>query len=199
MPDVILFDLFGVIARHQSQAGRDTLVEIAGLPEADFWQSYWHQRVAYDAGHVTGAEYWRRVSGFTEERIAALIEADIASWSEVDEEMVGLLERAAAAGVRLALLSNIPEELAAHYERHHRRWLRHFELVAFSCRIGLAKPDPAAYRWCCRELGLAPDHLLFVDDRDENIAAAQRVGLHTHLFVGLGLDLVQRVGDLGTR
>jgi hypothetical protein len=54
---------------------------------------------------------------------------------------------------RLALLSNIPEELASHYENHHSR-LEMFQVRGFSCRIGHAKPDPAAFRWsrvapCC--------------------------------------------------
>ena len=60
---------------------------------------------------------------FDDRQIADLAAADIASWSAVDETMVALLGELAASGQRLALLSNIPEELAAHYEIHHS-WLR---------------------------------------------------------------------------
>ncbi|GAA2335231.1 HAD family phosphatase [Dactylosporangium salmoneum] len=189
MPDAVLFDLFGVIARHQSPSGQRALAAIAEAPGDALWDAYWRLRPPYDLGQVAGAEYWRRVAAalgtaFDEDRVAALIAADIASWSAVDDDMVALVERTAAAGVRLALLSNIPEELAAHYEQHHGRWLRHFGLVAFSCRIGRAKPDAGAYLWCCRELGLSPDRVLFIDDRAENVHAAERLGLHTHLFTG---------------
>ncbi|MFG2013083.1 HAD-IA family hydrolase [Micromonospora sp. NPDC048868] len=96
--------------------------------------------------------------------------------------MIRLIERAAAAGVRLALLSNIPEELASHYEHHHAQWLRHFELVAFSSRIGHAKPEPAAFLWCCDRLGVPPGSVLFIDDTTVNIHAAERLGMHTHQF-----------------
>jgi putative hydrolase of the HAD superfamily len=189
MSDAILSDLFGVIARNQSPAGKQALTAVAEVPAAAFWEVYWGLRDPYDRGAVSSAEYWRQVAtdldtAFDDDRIAALISADIASWSSVDEHVVALLEQSAAAGTRLALLSNIPEDLAAHYERHHGRWLRHFELLAFSCRTGLTKPDPQAFLWCCDKLGLPPDRLLFIDDRAENVQAAQRLGFPTHLFTG---------------
>ncbi|WP_309240363.1 HAD-IA family hydrolase [Actinomadura sp. J1-007] len=85
------------------------------------------------------------------------------------------------AGRRIALLSNIPEELACRYEERHA-WLGHFEVRAFSCRIGHAKPEPGAYRWCQEALGDRPDRILFVDDREENIRAAEAAGMRGHLF-----------------
>ena len=117
-------------------------------------------------------------------RCRSRFRADIASWSSVNDDMVALIEQIAASGVRLALLSNAPEELAAHYEQHHTRWLQHFELIAFSCRVGQAEPQPEAFRWCCHKLGVTPERILFIDDRTENVHTAQRLGIHTHLFIG---------------
>lgn len=187
MPDVVLLDLFGVIARLQSPAAKRELTAIADVAVPAFWDVYWRLRAPYDRGQVTGAGYWRQVATeldtvFNQEQISALITADIASWNAVDADMTTLIEQVAASGVRLALLSNIPEDLAAYYERHHNRWLRQFEVIAFSCRIGQAKPDPEAYLWCCHQLGLAPDRLLYIDDRAENLHAAAHLGMRTHLF-----------------
>ncbi|MFF8652748.1 HAD family hydrolase [Streptomyces huasconensis] len=185
-PDTLLFDMFGVIARHQSDAGRARLVAAAGVPEAPFWEAYWGLRQPYDRGDVTGSGYWRQVAdaldtGFGPEQVARLIEADIASWSGVDDTMVTLIGELAAAGRRIALLSNIPEELAVHYEERHA-WLKHFQVRAFSCRIGHAKPEPGAYRWCLDALGTEAGRVLFVDDREENVRAAEAGGLRGHLF-----------------
>ncbi|MFJ8165757.1 HAD family hydrolase [Streptomyces sp. NPDC096136] len=199
IPGTLLFDLFGVIARVQSPAGKARLVGTAAVPEVPFWEAYWSLRPPYDAGRVTGPGYWGLVADalgtrFDAARTAALVEADVASWSAVDEEMVALIGELAASRRTLALLSNIPEELAAHYERHHP-WLAHFRVRALSCRIGRAKPEPAAYAWCLRELGVAGDDVLFVDDRAENVRAARALGLHGHVFTSastlrgvLGLD-----------
>ncbi|MEV7545661.1 HAD family phosphatase [Streptomyces sp. NPDC089915] len=188
VPGTVLFDMFGVIARTQSPAGRARLVGAAGAePDPDpFWEAYWSLRPPYDSGRLTGPGYWELVAGalgtrFDAERTAALIEADVASWSAVDEEMVGLVGELAASGRTVALLSNIPEELAAYYERHHP-WLAHFRVRALSCRIGHAKPDPAAYAWCLRELGVPAGGVLFVDDREENVRAARTAGMRGHVF-----------------
>ncbi|MFI5764006.1 HAD family hydrolase [Streptomyces sp. NPDC051563] len=186
MSTTVLFDMFGVIARHQSDEGKAHLVATAGVPAAPFWDAYWSLRPAYDRGDVAGPGYWRTVAEalateFDARRTADLIRADVASWSAVDEEMVALVEELAASGRPIALLSNIPEELADHYERHHP-WLGHFQVRAFSCRIGHAKPEPGAYRWSLQALGLEPDRVLFVDDRADNIEAARTLGLHGHVF-----------------
>jgi putative hydrolase of the HAD superfamily len=98
--------------------------------------------------------------------------------------MVTLVGELAAAGRRLGLLSNIPPELAAHYEARHDSWLSGFEVRGFSCRIGHAKPEPGAYEWCLRALGTAPADVLFVDDREDNVAAARAAGLRGLLFTG---------------
>ncbi|MFJ8207783.1 HAD family hydrolase [Streptomyces sp. NPDC096033] len=184
--ETLLFDMFGVIARVQSPVGKARLVELAGVPEEEFWGAYWALRPPYDSGRVTGPGYWRLVADalgtrFDPDRTAALVEADVASWSAVDEEMVSLIGELAASGRTVALLSNIPEELAAHYERHHP-WLAHFRVRGLSCRIGHAKPDPAAYAWCLRELGVEACRVLFVDDREENVRAARALGMHGHVF-----------------
>ncbi|WP_274917827.1 HAD family hydrolase [Streptomyces sp. WZ-12] len=186
MPGIVLFDLFGVLACHQSGAGRRELVRLAGVSGSEFRDAYWALRAPYDRGDVDGPGYWRRVADrlgtrFDERRVAELIAADVSSWSAVDDTMVGLVAELAAGGRRLGLLSNIPEELARYYESHHA-WLDRFEVRAFSCRIGRAKPEAAAYDWCRRALSVSPERILFVDDREENVRAAEAVGMHGHLF-----------------
>ena len=189
MAEILLFDLFGVIAHHQSPHGRSRLAYTAGVSdaaEAAFWNAYWRLRPPYDQGLIAGSDYWQQVAHtlgttFGDQQVTDLITADIASWSAVDDSMVDLLGELTSSGCRLALLSNIPEELAAHYEDHHT-WLDHFQLRAFSCRIGHAKPQPAAFRWCLDALGASAGQVLFVDDRHDNIQAALSLGMQGHLF-----------------
>ncbi|MFF8827986.1 HAD family hydrolase [Streptomyces sp. NPDC015131] len=185
----VLFDMFGVIARLQSPAAQERLVRTARVPGAAFWESYWALRPPYDRGDHTAAAYWSGVAGalgvtFTERHIAELVAADVASWSEVDERMTAYLGELAAGGTRIGLLSNIPEDLAADYERRHP-WLHHFEVLAFSCRIGHAKPEPDAYHWCATKFGLPPGDILFVDDRPDNVRAAEATGMRGHHFTSL--------------
>ncbi|MFD9724848.1 HAD family hydrolase [Streptomyces sp. NPDC059072] len=156
----VLFDMFGVIARVQSAESRGVLERTAGGDPRLFREAYWSHRAPYDRGEMAGPDYWQKVCARLgvplDDRLTAdLIAADIASWSEVDRSMVDLLGLLAERGFVLGLLSNIPEELAAHYEATHP-WLGRFAVRGLSCRIGSAKPEPASYQWCLRALGLPP-------------------------------------------
>jgi putative hydrolase of the HAD superfamily len=186
---VLLFDLFGVLACHQSDTAKAEIERIADVDPERFWRSYWAMRPAYDSGHRTALRYWESVASdlgvvFNDRRVAELTDADLRSWSEVDPEMICYIGELAGGGARLGLLSNIPVDLADEYERRHG-WLDLFSVRGFSCRIGSAKPDPAAYRWCVAEFGVPASEVLFIDDRTENVDSAVAVGLRGHVFTSL--------------
>ena len=188
-PVAVVFDLFGVIACAQSPAGQADILAAAGVPASgaeQFWRAYWDCRPPYDRGRLSGPDYWGSVAdavgaAFTPARIAELIAADCGSWRAVDPRMLDLLDVLARRGLTLGLLSNIPPELADEFLRRHA-WLDRFAVLGFSCRIGLVKPEPAAFDWCIRALGVEPGSLLFVDDREENVRAARARGMQGHLF-----------------
>jgi 2-haloacid dehalogenase len=57
-----------------------------------------------------------------------------------------------------------------------------FRDILVSGEEKLAKPDPAIYRRAEQRFVHVPGELFFVDDRQENVAAANACGWHTHLF-----------------
>ncbi|MFD6100774.1 HAD family hydrolase [Nocardiopsis flavescens] len=183
----VLFDLFGVIARHQSEEGKRLLTETMGAADpAAFWEAYWDLRLSYDRGDLDGLAYWRAVGERLGREVdpalaAALISADIDSWRAVDPAMVSLVERLASGGRTVGLLSNIPADLADRFEKENP-WLAAFSVRAFSGRLGVAKPEPEVYLWCLERMAVSPGETLFVDDRSENVAAAEALGMSGHLF-----------------
>ncbi|MER5830653.1 HAD-IA family hydrolase [Streptomyces sp. NPDC002130] len=152
-----------------------------------FTTAYWTHRPPYDAGRHTASAYWTDVlHALSRPADADTIEelrlTDIDSWSRVDERMVAyvrnLRERA-----RVALLSNIPADHADAFLAA-QSWLHDLDHVAFSGKIGAAKPDPAAFQHCVIALRATPADFLFIDDREENVRAAQAVGMDGHVFTG---------------
>jgi putative hydrolase of the HAD superfamily len=85
------------------------------------------------------------------------------------------------AGFRTAILSNMGWEILS-YMRQEFGWLSHFQHHTWSCELGIAKPDPAIYLHTCEKLGVAPAETIFLDDKTENITAANSVGLNGILF-----------------
>lgn len=57
-----------------------------------------------------------------------------------------------------------------------------FHIAVFSCEVGLAKPDPAIYKYILRLASTEPEEAIFVDDFSENIEAANQLGIHGVLF-----------------
>ncbi|MFG1664187.1 HAD-IA family hydrolase [Streptomyces sp. Y7] len=105
---------------------------------------------------------------------------DIDSWSRVDERMVAYV-RSLRAVAEVALLSNIPSDHADAFLVANP-WLCDLDHVAFSGKIKVAKPDPAAFHHCAVAMRAAPADFLFVDDREENVRAAQATGMNGHVF-----------------
>ncbi|MEV0390828.1 HAD family phosphatase [Nonomuraea sp. NPDC050643] len=184
MANVIVFDLYGVIARTQSPEARERIAGLAGVPGEGFWEAYWACRPAYDAGQDSAA-YWEAVGERLGTRFAdvpALVAADLGSWSHVDAAMVEVVHELADQGHRLGLLSNIIEDLVPVWESGHGDWLGRFASLTYSCRIGVAKPERRAYEICAERMGVTPRDVLFFDDNEVNVLAAREAGMAAEVF-----------------
>ncbi|MFD3761689.1 HAD family hydrolase [Streptomyces sp. NPDC058622] len=185
---IVLFDLFGVIARHQRPGAMDAMAALSGGAPTDAYDAaYWACRQPYDAGLFSASQYWTAVLDQLSlpahpDIIEKLRLADIDSWSRVDDRMVAYV-RSLRDVAEVALLSNIPVDHADAFLAA-QPWLRHLDHVAFSGKIHAAKPDTAAFHHCIAALHADPADFLFVDDRDENVRAARSLGMNGHVFIG---------------
>lgn len=182
---IVLFDLFGVIARHQRPGALEEMAALCHAPTDTFTTAYWACRPPYDAGRQSAPEYWTAVMrGLSRSVDADTIEelrlTDIDSWSRVDDRMVAYVQSLRDL-TEVALLSNIPSDHADAFLAA-QPWLHHLDHVALSGKIKVAKPAPAAFRHCVVAMRAAPADFLFVDDREENVRAAQATGMNGHVF-----------------
>ncbi|MGR3484419.1 MAG: HAD family hydrolase [Paracoccaceae bacterium] len=99
------------------------------------------------------------------------------------DRSIRLLRALRAAGVPVFALTNFGIDSFALATRHNPV-LTEFDRAYVSGHLGLMKPDPAIYAAVEADCGLAPDALLFADDRAENVEAARARGWRAHLFDG---------------
>ena len=97
-----------------------------------------------------------------------------------------LVERLAERGVPQFVLSNFGAEFWDRF-RPTAPVFDHFGLCVVSGQEQRTKPDPAIYAILEQRVAVPPSQLLFVDDRADNIAAAQARGWHGHVFTDAGL------------
>jgi putative hydrolase of the HAD superfamily len=111
------------------------------------------------------------------------VEDALRAWTaiHVDQGVIDLIAKVRATGV--------PCHLATNQERYRARHMREvlgygkaFDRLFISCEMGCSKPDPAYFGMIVQSLNVAPDAILFIDDVEANVAAAETVGIRAELF-----------------
>ncbi|MCD8146375.1 MAG: HAD family phosphatase [Clostridiales bacterium] len=85
-----------------------------------------------------------------------------------------------AAGYGLYLLSNASDLFFTYFPAFCP--LEFFDGAVISCREKILKPDPEIYRRLLERYHLEAVTCYFVDDRPDNVAAAQALGMSGHVF-----------------
>jgi putative hydrolase of the HAD superfamily len=111
---------------------------------------------------------------------------------DLDTGMVDLL-RTLRRHFTVALLSNATSRLRADLAAHGIA--DDFDHIFSSSEIGIGKPDAAVFAYVGRTLELAPDEWLFIDDLASNVAAANVLGVRSHLYTNLA-DLLAWLFEL---
>ncbi|MEV5607738.1 HAD family phosphatase [Streptomyces sp. NPDC052225] len=90
-----------------------------------------------------------------------------------DPAALALVAKLRADGYRVGLLSNsLGDDCYAGFDLPAL-----FDAVTVSGEIGVRKPSRRAYAIACERLGVAPERTVMVDDLEQNIASAARLGI----------------------
>lgn len=177
----VVLDYGMVLCQKPTWENIDRIARVFGVSHDAFWTLYERNRGLYDRGDLTPTQYWLRFADDTgttldEGTTEQLQNWDIEMWSTVATPMIDWARRLRAAGYRTAILSNLHQGFVW-YLRKNAQWLQTFDCQIFSSEVGLVKPDPAIFQLSLKTLALEGQEVPFVDDREANVEAAQRVGM----------------------
>jgi len=157
-----------------AQLGLSPSELVALLYEGEPWY-------ALSTGQLDEAAYWQAIGAQVSWPVADPRGLLYPVWERdaVDGDVVALVQ-ALRGRVRLAILSNA----TLHLEDHLNRLgvAQYFNPIINSVRVGLRKPDPRIFSLALDLLGVAPDAVLFADDKQRNVTVAREMGLATVLF-----------------
>lgn len=183
---VVIFDYGEVISLSPNEADRRALLDIARVADDKaFWDSYWRHRAELDLGTLNIHDYWRRVEADTgadwsESTLHLLWVTDFRGWLSVEPGTIEVLTDLRDGGTRLALLSNAGADFGSYFR--HGLFGALFESVFVSGELLLAKPDPSVFRHALDELGIDAKDAVFIDNRADNVAGAESIGITGHVF-----------------
>ena len=101
-----------------------------------------------------------------------------------------------ARGVPLFAITNFSHEFWPSFRAREAAIFDLFAGVLVSGEEKLVKPDRAIFALALARFGLRADEAVFIDDRVENVVAAQAAGIRSHVFRDAG-DLKARLESLG--
>jgi putative hydrolase of the HAD superfamily len=132
----------------------------------------------FECGRISERDFHRRVETLV--GVAFPLDDFRACWNSILREEIeptlALLEELRRTDLKIGILSNT--------NHTHFEWLRariaafeQLEHVYASHQIGLRKPDRAAYEYVLKQMNVAPERAVFIDDLAVNLDGAREAGM----------------------
>jgi putative hydrolase of the HAD superfamily len=182
----VVFDYGMVLTAQPDQQAHAALLRLTGLSLQQFEPLYWADRHAYDTGDLTGLAFWQKLNSdaglnLSSDVIDELNRQDARMWTTENPAMLAWQQQLHTDGFLTAILSNMGDSVYESLERTFA-WIHRFDVLIWSYKERMAKPDPAIYRLLLDRLGCNPEEVLFLDDKQANIDAAHSLGINALLF-----------------
>ena len=186
----VLFDADGVL-QEPVEGGREKIASLcgSGTPNEEFLMDFFKAETPCLRGEadlaVTVAEVLKKWdSPFSVEQAIETHTKIVA----VNDESLDVVRAVRRSGVGAYLATN-QHEYRAKYMSEVFGYADVFDGEFYSCRMGYMKPDTDYFYSILNSLSVPPERLLFIDDRERNVAAAKSVGIHGVKYeMGEGVD-----------
>lgn len=128
----------------------------------------------HDGGLVTREELIQKLPDHIEKDVFSHCVSKIAAKLEPIPEMIDLFHALHRQGYKIYILSNMPHEMHLELAELHD-FFAHPAGQVFSYQVKAIKPQPQIYEELLRAYKLFPEETVFIDDRADNVAAAERL------------------------
>ena len=181
----LALDYGGVLAGFIQEESLRAMSKYTKLDYATFTERYWKYRPDFDRDHHTLEGYWQLVSNEENPPIDSLSLLDLDGWREMNHEMIEWAKSIKERGVTLALLSNMSTPT---YEalQQDDRWPAFFDHYIISGLLKVNKPDRVIYEHVVNVSNTPAAQILFLDDLELNVIAAQEAGMQAIHYQGMG-------------
>ena len=181
-PSALLIDFGGVLTSSVLDAFRSLSVDVGLAPEAALSVLSANEEartalIEHEVGRLEEEEFEKAFAaalteaGGTVEPSGLLARFD--GYLDLEETMIETVMEVRRHGVPVALVSNSLGRNC--YARIDQDEL--FDVSVISGKVGVRKPSRRIYRIACEQLGVAPEECILVDDLENNLAGAARLGI----------------------
>lgn len=150
---------------------------------------------SFDMGQVTPEKFYLQATQILEAKIDQT--AFFSMYNDIFSLNIPILSllKSLRTRYKLVLCSNTDIERFGFVKKRFPEVL-FFDKYVVSYEVGFMKPHPRIYEAALEEAGTRPEESVFIDDREENTAAAEQLGLQA-ILLNPGTDLKQELQKKG--
>jgi putative hydrolase of the HAD superfamily len=178
----IIFDWGGVLIDDLAPGLIAYFAKALGVPEDALVNAYIRFVAEFQKGMMSERTLWERLCaelGVARLYNPTLWRDAVSSVCSPKHEMFFLAARLRDSGYHVGVLSNA--EIAV-MEYFYEQAYDVFDVTVFSCAEGTRKPEQKIYETVLERLQVQPSEVIFIDDKEINITAAEELGIHGIVF-----------------
>ena len=178
----IIFDFGNVIGRFDyketianitadEEETKFLIDEVINSPE---WIRYGHM----DSGLVTYDSIVKLINDRTNNIHSALVDDLVTNYYKyitISDEITNLVKSLKEKGYKLYILSNTSKEVVDYFKDYEI--FKYFDGFVLSYKINMLKPNDGIYNYLLNKYDLIAEECLFIDDREDNMATANKYGI----------------------
>lgn len=183
---VVIFDIGGVTIKYPMHHVYRALEKKFKIDRKKIREKDLELDPVIETNKISLKEYWSRfaeglgvdTSLFRKEYIKAFVDTAI-----LNKSVAKIIERVKKK-YRVATISNtmnLHEKI--HRSKGHYKF---FSRVFLSNKLGMRKPHREIYLYAIEKLNIKPPECVFIDDKQENVEGARKVGMKAILFKNVG-------------
>jgi len=184
--DTIIFDLGNVLLKFDIRIIARKIAERFPLDEDKLFDLFFDSPLTglHDDGKIDEREFHRRAMKLLNIDMPFEEFRDI--WNDIFTENEEVINLAASLSSRykIFLMSNT-NRMHFEYIKTKFGMVKIFDNIFTSYEVGERKPHPKIFNEAIRCAATRPDHIIFIDDRQELVEGAQRLGMHGIQFRGM--------------
>jgi len=176
----VYFDWGGVLIENPSIPLMKYLAKYFGKSDFEMrniLDEYGYLFEKYQIGLIYESEIWEII--FDKKDISVWQDA-VKNCFKIHDEVIKFAKELKEKGLKVGVLSNTENEAVNNFDLFFEKSL--FEYRVFSCYVTSSKPNEDIYKYAINLIGLKPEEILFIDDREDFILGAKKHNLKTFLF-----------------
>lgn len=185
-PRYFYFDVGNVLLKFSRTRMVRQLAELTGSSFERVWEVVFEGDLldAHEHGQCNSREFYEAFCQRVESRPSfeefCYAASDI---FELNVPVVPIVVHLRRSHCPVAVLSNTNETHWSYiFDGRYCVLKRYFDDYVLSHEVGFAKPEKDIFEVACRRADVAPEEIFFVDDREDNVAAARDVGIDAIVF-----------------